>query len=121
MRTMQKFFVTVMLCLLAMPAIAGGAGAGGSKPLLIDVRTEKEWSEGHLEGAILIPYDRIGAEINKVAPDKKTKIELYCRTGRRSGIALESLKKLGYGDVTNFGSVAEAAEKLKIPVVKDAK
>lgn len=121
MRVIQRLFMIAMLSLLAMPAIAGGTGPGGAKPMLIDVRTEKEWSEGHLEGALLIPYDKIGAEINKVAPDKKTKIELYCRTGRRSGIALESLKKLGYGDVTNYGGVNEASEKLKIPIVKDTK
>lgn len=87
--------------------------------LLIDVRTEAEWKEGHLAGAILIPYDRIGEEIAKVAPDKKLKIHLYCRSGRRSGIALDTLKKSGYEDVTNFGSVREASDTLNIPIIKD--
>jgi len=89
-----------------------------AQPLLIDVRTEPEWKEGHLEGAVLIPYDKIGEKIEKIAPDKKTKINLYCRTGRRSGIALEALKQLGYEDVTNYGSFNDASEKLQIPVVK---
>jgi phage shock protein E len=89
-----------------------------AKPLLIDVRTGPEWNEGHLEGAILIPYDKIEEGIAKSAPDKKTKIQLYCRSGRRSGIAMNVLKKLGYEDVSNYGSVKDASEKLQIPVVK---
>lgn len=121
MRVMHKLFILVMLSLLALPAVVGGAEQDVVKSLLIDVRTAAEWQAEHLQGAILIPYDKIGAEIGKVAPDKKTQINLYCRTGRRSGIALDSLKQLGYGNVTNYGGVHEAAEKLNIPVVTGPK
>lgn len=121
MNMLQRVIIILMLCLLALPMFGGAAEQGGAKPLLIDVRTEAEWQTEHLQGAILIPYEKIAAEIGKVAPDKKTKINLYCRTGRRSGIALDSLKKLGYVDVTNEGGVKEASEKLNIPIVKDAK
>jgi phage shock protein E len=115
-------WLTVALLLLAtLPVPAAAAENTAVKPLLIDVRTEAEWQSEHLEGAILIPYERIGAEIARVAPDKKTKINLYCRTGRRSGIAQETLQKLGYEDVTNDGSVKDAAEKLTIPVIRSVK
>ena len=112
-------WITVLLLLAAsLPVLVYAGEKAIAKPLIIDVRTEPEWKEGHLEGAILIPLEKIGDETAKAAPDKRTKINLYCRTGRRSGIALETLKKLGYENVTNDGSLKDAAEKLKIPVVK---
>jgi len=118
----MRLFKLMVLAVIVTLGVLGGEGFCTEKkadtPLLIDVRTEAEWNEGHLEGAVLIPYDKIGEGIAKSAPDKKMKINLYCRTGRRSGIALETLKKLGYDHVTNFGSVKDASEKLNVPVVK---
>jgi phage shock protein E len=116
-------WITLLLVLLvgAIPALVRAGENVAAKPLIIDVRTDQEWKDGHLEGAILIPYEKIGEEIGKVAPDKKTKIVVYCRTGRRSGIALDTLKKQGYEDVTNLINAAEASEKLKVPVVKGDK
>lgn len=118
----MKFFKLMVLSVIFMLGLFTGqslcADKPADKPLLIDVRTESEWNEGHLEGAILIPYDKIEEGIAKVAPGRKRPINLYCRTGRRSGIALNTLKKLGYENVTNEGSLKSASEKLKIPVVK---
>lgn len=118
----MKLFRAVSIVVLLFVALSGinalCAEAPAAKPLLIDVRTESEWRDGHLEGAILIPYDRIGETIVNAAPDRKTKINLYCRSGRRSGIALDVLKRLGYEDVNNLGSVKDASEKLNVPVVK---
>lgn len=121
MRSMRWITAALLLFMGTLPALTSAAEEVAAKPLLIDVRTEAEWQVEHLQGAILIPYEKIDEEIAKVAPDKKTKINLYCRTGRRSGIALDSLKKSGYEDVTNYGSVKDAAEKLNIPVVKGDK
>ena len=118
MKFLRWLTVALLLSSCAYPLRVRTEETATAKPLLIDVRTEAEWQEGHLEGAIRIPYEKIGEEIVKAAPDKKTKINLYCRTGRRSGIALDTLKKLGYEDVTNDGGVKDASEKLKIPVVK---
>ncbi|NVN99634.1 MAG: rhodanese-like domain-containing protein [Geobacteraceae bacterium] len=111
-----SLIIMLFIALSGLNALCADAPA--VKPLLIDVRTEAEWKEGHLEGAILIPYDRIGEGIVKTAPDRNTKINLYCRSGRRSGIALDALKQLGYEDVTNLGSVNDASVRLNIPVVK---
>jgi len=47
-----------------------------------------------------------------------SKINLYCRTGRRSGIALETLKSAGYRNLTNLGSMENAAKELRLPIVK---
>jgi len=116
-----RWITFVLMLLGTLPTLVFGGENPAARPLVIDVRTEPEWKEGHLEGAIRIPYEKIGEEIEKAAPDKKTKIILYCRTGRRSGIALETLKKLGYEDVSNLINAAETSEKLKIPIIKDDK
>ena len=72
-------------------------------PLVIDVRTKDEYDSGHLEGALNIPHDVIGPKIGAVTEDKDREIVLYCRSGRRAGVALDALKALGYTNVTNAG------------------
>jgi phage shock protein E len=118
MKIIKILIVTILSIVpgvLTTPAFAAGDAAA---PLIIDARTEAEWNEGHLDGAVLIPYDTIAQGITAVAPDKKTEIYLYCRTGRRSGIALETLKKAGYSNLTNLGSKENAAKELGKPIVK---
>lgn len=88
--------------------------AKSTKPIIIDVRTEQEFNAGNIKGSILIPYDVITKKITEIAPDKNSKIILYCRSGRRSGIAESSLKELGYKNVENYGSMQSAIEKLGI-------
>ena len=88
-------------------------GADGAKPLIIDVRTEAEWNEGHLEGAILIPHIVIGEKIRTVSENKLVRIYVYCGTGKRSQIAKETLEKLGYKDVVNLGTLEDAAKTMK--------
>jgi phage shock protein E len=88
------------------------------RTMVIDVRTEQEWRAGHLDGAILIPHDRIEQEIAAVAPDKKTRIYLYCRTGRRTGLAFDALKKAGYEDLINMSTLENASKELNLPIVK---
>jgi phage shock protein E len=121
MKRLVWLILAMIMALMVFPSLACTAGDDPAKPLVIDVRTEAEWQVEHLEGAILIPYDKIADSIATIAPDKTTKIALYCRSGRRSGIALETLKKLGYLDVGNYGSVKDAAQKLKLPIVTGAK
>ena len=93
-------------------------GAEGVKPLIIDVRTEAEWNEGRIEGAILIPYDVIGEKIGTTAKDKSKRIYVYCRSGRRSKIAKQALEKLRYKNVVNLGSLEDAAKTMKLKIVK---
>ena len=82
-----------------------------AQSLWIDVRTVEEYNSGHLEGSINIPYDEIEQKIEAVSADKNTDIQLYCRSGRRSGIALETLRSMGYGKVTNAGSYEQLKQK----------
>lgn len=71
--------------------------------LVIDVRTAQEFQSGHIQNAVNIPYDVIGSRIQGVTQDKDREIVVYCRSGRRSGIALETLKGMGYQNVRNAG------------------
>ena len=72
--------------------------------VLIDVRTKDEFKSGHLKKAINIPYTEIKGKINSITKDTNQLIVLYCRSGRRSGIAQKTLLKMGYKNAINGGS-----------------
>ncbi len=74
--------------------------------ILLDVRTPEEYQEGHIPGAVLLPYDKIAIQAAVVLPDKEKEIIVYCRSGRRSAIAAETLGKLGYMKVADFGGIS---------------
>lgn len=82
-----------------------------AQSLWIDVRTAEEYRAGHLEGAVHIPFDEIEQKITTISADKTQDIQLYCRSGRRSGIALETLRRMGYNNVTNAGAYEQLKQK----------
>ncbi|MVW77159.1 rhodanese-like domain-containing protein [Pseudomonas xionganensis] len=71
--------------------------------LLIDVRTAEEFAAGALPGATRIGHEQIAEQIASLAPDKHQLIILYCRSGRRSGLAEQRLRELGYSNLINAG------------------
>lgn len=73
--------------------------------LLLDVRTQAEYEDGHIPGAICIPNETIGAGELPELPDKNQRILVYCRSGNRSKQAAEKLAKLGYTNVLEFGGI----------------
>ena len=75
--------------------------------IIIDARTQSEYDEGHIPGAILIPEYEIADRAEKELPDKNQLILVYCRSGRRSKIAAEELVKLGYTNVKEFGGIID--------------
>jgi phage shock protein E len=76
--------------------------------LVIDVRSEGEFQERHLPGAINIPLNRLGEEIARHAPNKEQPLLLHCLSGTRSGMGASALKKMGYQNVFNLGSYGRA-------------
>ena len=74
---------------------------------IVDARTEEEFSEGHIKGAILIPEYEVADKAEALLPDKSELILVYCRSGRRSKIAAEELIKLGYTNVKEFGGIID--------------
>ena len=75
--------------------------------IIIDARTQEEYDEGHIPGAILIPEYEIADRAEKELHDKNQLILVYCRSGRRSKIAAEELVKLGYTNVKEFGGIID--------------
>ena len=75
--------------------------------IIIDARTQEEFDEGHIEGAILIPEYEISQRAEKELPDKDRMILVYCRSGRRSKIASQALVDLGYTNVKEFGGIID--------------
>ena len=75
--------------------------------VIIDARTQSEYDEGHIPGAILIPEYEIADRAEKELRDKDQLILVYCRSGRRSKIAAEELVKLGYTNVKEFGGIID--------------
>lgn len=74
--------------------------------VVLDVRTQEEFEDGHIQGALLLPYDTITAETaEELLSDKTKTILVYCRTGRRSEIAAKALIELGYTSVYDFGGI----------------
>ena len=75
--------------------------------IIIDARTQSEYDQGHIPGAIMIPEYEIANRAEKELPDKEQLILVYCRSGRRSKIAAEELVKLGYTNVKEFGGIID--------------
>ena len=75
---------------------------------ILDVRTQEEYDQGHIgTETLLIPYDEIETQAEEALPDKEAQILVYCRTGRRSKIAAESLASMGYTNVKEFGGIED--------------
>lgn len=77
----------------------------------IDVRSKEEFDSGHLQNALHIPHEEIGGKIVQLVPNKSTKINLYCRSGRRAEIAKKTLTDLGYQNVVNQGGYEDLRKK----------
>lgn len=87
------------------------APAQQSKGIWIDVRSPEEFQQGHLNGAINITPQQIAQRIVQISPDKNAPIHLYCRSGRRAEVALQTLKQMGYRNVSNHGGYDDLVKK----------
>ncbi|TML19025.1 MAG: molybdopterin-synthase adenylyltransferase MoeB [Actinobacteria bacterium] len=67
-------------------------------PVIVDVREQDEWDEGHIPGAIHIPRGYLESRIEGAAPDRSRQILLYCSAGNRSAFAAKTLQDLGYDE-----------------------
>ena len=75
--------------------------------IILDVRTEEEFAQGHIADAILIPDYEITEKTESVLTDKEQQILVYCRSGRRSKNAASQLVELGYSNVKEFGGIID--------------
>jgi phage shock protein E len=70
--------------------------AGGAAPLVLDVRAPEEYAVGHIPGAINIPHDQAAARLEELRSYRDREIVLYCKSGRRAGIAADVLAQAGF-------------------------
>jgi len=99
-------FLVLKRLALVRPELARDYLEGGAK--VIDVRSEAEFQEKHLPGALNIPLNRLRDDIGRHAPDREQAILLHCLSGGRSGIGKSILKKMGYRNAFNLGSYGRA-------------
>jgi molybdopterin/thiamine biosynthesis adenylyltransferase/rhodanese-related sulfurtransferase len=66
------------------------------EPVVVDVREQSEWDEGHLPGAVHVPRGYLESRIEAAAPDKSRPVLVYCAAGNRSAFAAKTLEELGY-------------------------
>jgi len=72
------------------------------EPVVVDVREQDEWDEGHIGGAIHVPRGHLESRIERLAPDTSRPVVVYCSAGNRSAFAAKTLTDLGYEDVVSL-------------------
>lgn len=73
--------------------------------IILDVRRQDEFAQGHIPGAICVPNENIGDSDIPELPDKNQLIMVYCRSGRRSKQAAQKLTDMGYTNIVEFGGI----------------
>lgn len=103
-KSASTLFILLVSLFISLPIWAGESH-------WIDVRDPNEFSVGHVEGAINIPHTEIAQGIASVTENKDAELYLYCRSGRRSGLAMNVLREIGYKHVVNVGGYHDAVKK----------
>lgn len=99
--------------LIIMTSLIGSKFPKDSKVELLDVRTEQEWNEKHIEGSKLIDFKDPSFRSKVSELDKGKSYEVYCRSGNRSESAVKIMNEIGFKSVINVGSVEEALVRSK--------
>lgn len=93
-------------------------------PIVVDVREPEEFAQGHLAGAINVPRGVLEFKVDPMNPagnptlfDKSAKMVVYCKSGARSALAAQSLRTLGYQEVTSMAGGFEAWKVAGLDVV----
>ena len=73
--------------------------------ILLDVRNRDEYNKKHIPNSTLIPVNTLANEASKRLPDKNAEIFVYCASGSRSGMAVNTLLKMGYTKIYNLGGI----------------
>jgi rhodanese-related sulfurtransferase len=115
--------LSLILLLVGIAACSGPASSHGDVTIgpdtvILDVRTAPEFAEGHLEGARLIDFN--AGELTAAIPelDADAAYVVYCRSGNRSAKAAAQLTQAGFTNVTDLGSLDDAATATGLPIVR---
>jgi rhodanese-related sulfurtransferase len=91
----------------------------GEKFVLVDVREDSEWAQGHLPGAVHLGKGVIERDIEQRIPDTSAKVILYCGGGFRSALAADNLQKMGYSNVESMDGGWKGWKDAGYPTQKD--
>ena len=92
--------------------------SSGEPHVLVDTREESEWTEGHVKGAVHLSKGIIERDIESKAPDKATKLVLYCGGGFRSALVADNLQKMGYTQAISLDGGWRALKESGLPLEK---
>jgi rhodanese-related sulfurtransferase len=92
---------------------------GGEKFLVVDVREDNEWANGHLPGAVHMGRGVIERDIETRVPDTSTKMILYCGGGFRSALVVDNLQKMGYTNAESMDGGWKGWVEAGLPTAKD--
>lgn len=117
MRIVFVGLISMLLCVAGAgqkdaPDAKPAKAAQPKKAIVIDVRSTAEYADGHLRGSTNIPVSELSKRIAEVAPDKHTALMVHCQSGTRSARAKKTLEGLGYTNVIDLGSIANARAKV---------
>jgi len=85
--------------------------------VILDVRSKEEFNQGHIAGAINVSYDNVEANLGKLTKYQKSKIVVYCRSGRRAGIAEQVLVENGFSNLRHLTGDMNGWQAANLPVV----
>ena len=109
-RFIPAFAASMLLALAGCDRESLPPPAGG---VLLDVRSAEEFQTGALPGARNLPHDQLAGRAAAELTDRDAPVKLYCRSGRRSALAAETLRKLGYTRIYDLGAMENARSTLK--------
>ena len=90
----------------------------GEQFVLVDVREDNEWANGHIPGAIHLGKGIIERDIEQVVPDTSAKLILYCGGGFRSALVADNLQKMGYSNVESMDGGWRGWTSAGLPIAK---
>lgn len=93
---------------------------GPDAPVILDVRSPEEYADGHIPGAINVPYDQIEARIDFLEEHREAEVVVYCRTGRRAGVAENALSEAGFEQIRDLEGHMVAWREAELPLVVPA-
>jgi phage shock protein E len=85
-------------------------------PLILDVRSEDEYGESHIPGAVNIPHDQLRDRLSEIDVAKTDEIVVHCKSGYRAGIAEKALIEAGYSNLRNLDGHMDAWQSGEYPI-----
>jgi rhodanese-related sulfurtransferase len=85
-------------------------------PLVLDVRTRREYAAGHIPGAVNIPHGRLTRRLDELGGDKGVEVVVYCQTGERAVSARDVLARAGYTNIRDLEGHMRAWRRAGYPI-----